>query len=119
MSFEGSCNCGGVKWKASGELRPIVACHCSQCQKQSGFYFAATASEDPDLEIIETSLSWYQSSDKAKRGFCGTCGSAMFWKHDDDSFTSILAGTIDSQHDLKISKHIYVEDKASYYEIES
>ena len=119
MSLEtkGSCNCGGVNWKVTGKMRPITACHCKQCQKQSGFYYAASAAEDQDLEIIGDKLTWYQSSEKAKRGFCSICGSALFWKHTDDSFTSILAGSIDGHHELEIAKHIFVSDKGSYYEI--
>lgn len=113
----GSCNCGGVQWKVKGEMRPIVACHCKKCQKQSGLYYAATAAQDDTLEIFGESLTWYQSSEDARRGFCGVCGSALFWKKDGESFTSILAGSIDSKHNLKISKHICVAEKSDYYEI--
>ena len=77
----GSCNCGSVRWEAEGELRGIIACHCGQCRKQTGSYYAATNVPDEKLTLIsEATLKWYQSSDDAKRGFCSECGSAMFWK---------------------------------------
>ncbi len=98
-------------------MRPIMACHCSQCRKQSGFYFAATAADDVNLTINETSLKWYKASPEAKRGFCGECGSALFWKHQKDSFTSVLAGSIDGSSGLEISEHIFVKDKPDWYEI--
>ena len=114
---KGSCNCGSVTWEAEGEMRPIVACHCTQCQKQTGLYYAATNVADERLTIRGDSLKWYQSSEKARRGFCGNCGSALFWKHDKDDFTSILAGSIDGDSGLRIEKHIYTSDKGSFYEI--
>lgn len=114
---KGSCNCGGVTWEAKGEMRPIVACHCSQCRKQSGLYFAATAADDKDLTIIGDSLKWYNASPEAKRGFCENCGSGLFWKHDNEDFTSVLAGSIDGSSGLEIEKHIYVEDKPDWYDI--
>ena len=114
---KGSCNCGGVTWEAQGEMRPIVACHCSQCRKQTGLYYAATAADDTNLTIIGDTLKWYSASPDAKRGFCGECGSALFWKHDKDDFTSILAGSIDGVSGLEIAKHIFVSDKPDWYEI--
>lgn len=114
---QGSCNCGGVNWEVQGEMRPIVACHCSQCRKQSGLYFAATAADDKSLTIKGDTLKWYKASPEASRGFCGTCGSSLFWKHDEEDFTSILAGSIDGASGLEIAKHIYVGDKPDWYDI--
>lgn len=114
---KGSCNCGSVTWEVQGEMRPIVACHCSQCRKQSGLYFAATATEDKDLTINGDDLKWYKASPDASRGFCGTCGSSLFWKHDEEDFTSILAGSIDGVSGLEITRHIYVGDKPDWYDI--
>lgn len=114
---KGSCNCGSVTWEVQGEMRPIVACHCSQCRKQSGLYFAATAAEDKDLTINGDDLKWYKASPDASRGFCGTCGSSLFWKHDEEDFTSILAGSIDGVSGLEIARHIYVGDKPDWYDI--
>lgn len=115
---KGSCNCGAIKWEATGELRGILACHCSQCRKQSGLYFAATNVADDRLKVQDNgSLTWYQSSPEAKRGFCGKCGSALFWKHSSDDFTSILVGSIDGEPGIEITEHIFVRDKPDWYEI--
>ncbi|MEM7290369.1 MAG: GFA family protein [Pseudomonadota bacterium] len=115
---KGSCNCGNVKWEAEGELRGILACHCGQCRKQTGLYYAATNVSDDRLRLVsDSTLKWYQSSDVAKRGFCGECGSAMFWKHSADDFTSILVGSIDGPTGLEIVEHIFTDDKPDWYEI--
>lgn len=118
MSVTGSCNCGGVKYSVDGPLRPVSACHCGQCRKQSGHFYAATNAADADMTIEDSgTLKWYAASDIAKRGFCGECGSALFWKPNDGDYTSILAGTLDGDPGIKIDRHIFVADKGAYYDI--
>ena len=48
-SHKGSCLCGAVRFTASGPLRGVLYCHCSQCRKQTGHYYAATNVADDDL----------------------------------------------------------------------
>ena len=99
-------------------MREVVACHCSQCRRQSGLYFAATNVADENIEIEgEASITWYQASDFAKRGFCTTCGSALFWKHQADQYISVLAGAFDEPSGLTMTKHIFCADKGDFYEI--
>ena len=42
MLIEGSCLCGGVAYEAKGPLITMASCHCVQCRKSSGHYFAST-----------------------------------------------------------------------------
>lgn len=114
----GSCECGQVKFELQGELRPVIACHCSQCRKTSGHYWSATSVNTDDLKITESAgLTWYRSSDIAQRGFCASCGASVFWRRDDEDTTSIGAGTFDGNTGLQTAKHICVADKGTYYEI--
>ena len=117
----GSCNCGSVTWEATGKMRPIVACHCSQCRKQTGLYYAATAADDDVLTINGATLKWYRASPdtmpEARRGFCTECGSALFWKNENEDFTSILAGSIDGPTGLEVTEHIFTDNMPDWYEI--
>jgi hypothetical protein len=114
----GSCLCGGVTFEISGPLRPVVGCHCTMCRKQSGHFGAFTACNDADLTFTtDSTLTWYRASDAARRGFCGTCGSLLFWKGDGRTVTSITAGAIDGATGLAIEGHIFCADKGDYYEI--
>ncbi|MDA8870546.1 GFA family protein, partial [Rhizobiaceae bacterium] len=54
MVRTGSCLCGGISYVASGPLRELAACHCSQCRKQTGHFYVATDSADADLAITDT-----------------------------------------------------------------
>jgi hypothetical protein len=115
----GSCLCRAVRFTATGPLRGVIYCHCSQCRKQSGHFYAATNVADAGLAIEGAeNLTWYRSSAFAKRGFCSTCGSALFWKHNESSETSVMAGAFDRPSGLKGEGHIFVGDKGDYYAIE-
>ncbi len=75
-------------------------------------------SPDKHIKLTEDrTLKWYQSSPEAKRGFCGECGSALFWKHEADDFTSLLVGAIDGDTGLEIEEHIFTADMPDWYEI--
>jgi hypothetical protein len=113
--ISGGCLCGEVTYQVTGELRPIVACHCVQCRKTSGHHVAATSAVRDSVKI-EGMPVWYSSSETAKRGFCGTCGSNLFWDGDGINL-SIFAGTIDGDPGLKLKGHIFCADKGSYYDI--
>ncbi len=115
----GSCLCGAVSFRTHGTLRGIVYCHCTQCRKQSGHFYAATNVRDDSIEVMgRDMLKWYAASIKARRGFCSNCGSTLFWKHKDLDYVSVLAGSFNQPTDLRGTCHIFVEDKGDYYEID-
>ena len=114
----GSCLCGDVRFELRGPLDGVIACHCTQCRKQTGHHWASTHTADADLHMVsDRSLKWYRSSGEAQRGVCGRCGSSLFWKRDGQAVTSICAGSIDGPTGLRIAGHIFVADKGDYYSI--
>lgn len=114
--IQGRCLCGAVEFTVDGPLRSVVYCHCKMCRRTSGHFVAATACALPHLSIRPTqSLRWYRSSAEAQRGFCGRCGSNLFWKPDSATHVSIMAGTLDDPTGLTAAAHIYVGEKADYY----
>lgn len=115
----GRCLCGGVAYEVRGAMRDVVNCHCRQCLRTHGHMAAYSRVRRADFVMAEKrGLKWYQSSDKARRGFCQECGASMFWDLLDDDFVSIAAGSIDEPTRLKTIRHIFVADKGDYYEIE-
>ena len=114
--MKGSCLCGAVRFEATAEPAGYAACHCSQCRKQSGHVWSSAHVADAALRI-EGKVRWYQSSEKARRGFCPICGSFLFWKHADDVHTSFSLGSVDGPTGVKLQKHIFTADKGDYYDI--
>ena len=111
----GGCLCGAVRYAVSGPARPVTICHCGQCRRMHGYLGAYSAATTDDLAIAHTdALAWYRSSDIASRGFCKTCGSALFWKPAHGRHVSFSAGSIDQPSGLAIEQHIFTDDRADY-----
>jgi hypothetical protein len=114
----GACLCGAVTYVVDGPMRQVVFCHCGQCRRQTGLYYASTAADDDDLSISgEDEITWYASSEKGRRGFCKHCGSALFWRYEGADYTSIQAGSVDMPSGLTPGSHIFCADKGDFYEI--
>jgi len=112
----GGCLCGDVRYTVTGPMRPVIYCHCRQCRQTSGHHVAATSAPREAIRI-EGKPVWYASSETAKRGFCGRCGSNLFWDGGASSALSIFAGTLDDAGGLTAAGHIFCADKGAYYEI--
>lgn len=115
----GSCLCGAVRFTVSAPLKEADACHCSQCRKQSGHYWASTNIDRDTLSLEgEDKLTWYKSSDHATRGFCSVCGAALFWQaKSKPKRLAIAMGAFDKPTETKLGIHIFVADKGDYYDI--
>jgi len=114
----GSCLCGSIRFTVIRELEAPVACHCVQCRKQSGHYFASTNVKRTDLRLSgEEHLTWFQSSEKVRRGFCSRCGSWLFWDPPHKEWTSIAMGAFDKPTGTSLERHIFVAEKGDYYSL--
>jgi hypothetical protein len=114
----GSCLCGAVRFEVAGALNPPEACHCSQCRKQTGHFWASTDIARSALTITGAeSLSWFRSSPNVRRGFCSTCGSFLFWDPTGRDIVGVAMGAFETPTDTKLRMHIFVADKGDYYDI--
>lgn len=118
---KGSCLCGAVQFDVAGELPQPDACHCEQCRKFSGHVFVSTDVPRAAVTIRGAdNVTWFRSSEKARRGFCTTCGSSLFWdpidtsKHD---WIGIAMGAFERPTNTTVKVHIFVAEKGDYYEI--
>lgn len=116
VELAGGCLCGAVRYQISGAVQNVSCCHCSQCRKQTGLYYATVEMPVAALSIQGTEqLSEYRASDFATRKFCKHCGSALFWQQDNSDSIDVLAGSIDGPTGLLTRKHINCADKADFY----
>jgi hypothetical protein len=117
----GSCLCGAVRFEVEGALPPPDACHCTKCRKFSGHFFVSTDVPRAAVTIHGAeNVTWFQSSEKARRGFCSICGSSLFWDPIDQkkhAWIGIAMGAFDKPTDTRIKVHVFVADKGDYYEI--
>lgn len=116
VELSGGCLCGAVRYEISGPVKNVSCCHCSQCRKQTGLYYATVETPMSAISIQGTdNLSFYRASDFATRKFCKHCGSALFWQQDGIDRIDVLAGSIDGATGLITRKHINCADQADFY----
>lgn len=114
----GSCLCGRIRFRVQGPLKAPDACHCLQCRKSSGHYFVSTDVARSALSIEGAEhIRWYQSSEKARRGFCGHCGATLFWDPLQRDWTGIAMGAFDTPTHVHTALHIFVAEKGDYYDL--
>lgn len=80
QSHDGSCLCGQVRYAANSAPVTVCICHCSICRRSVGSAGVAWASFPRTALTIEGEVRWYASSSHAQRGFCGACGTSLFFK---------------------------------------
>jgi hypothetical protein len=118
QSFVGGCLCGGVRFIATGPLSDADVCHCTECRKWSGHIWASGDVPAERLAFTsDTTLRWYRSSDKVERGFCGTCGSSLFWRPLHRQKIAFALGALAAPTGLAIAHHIFTAEKGDYYAI--
>lgn len=112
--------CGAVSFVARG-IKPEVAsvCHCEMCQRWSGGPWVAIFVQEIDC-ADDSALTWFQSSDIAKRAFCGRCGSSLFWRLTAEGkyqgVTSVTLGALDDRSGVNVVKEWFYDRKPDAYD---
>lgn len=115
---KGSCACGQISFEVSGSLRDVINCHCGTCRKTSGHFWAASSAPIDDIHLInDATLTWFQSSDTARRGFCNACGASLFFEPAGEGRWAIGAGCLDAPTGLKTLRDIYTDEAGDYHVI--
>jgi hypothetical protein len=115
----GGCLCGAVRYTVRGPLRGIILCHCGQCRRWHGHLGAYTSAARAHLALQGTdALVWFASSERGRRGFCGSCGSSLFFEAMGEDRLGIAAGSLDQPSDLEVIGHEYVANKSDYVRID-
>ncbi|KIT14476.1 GFA family protein [Jannaschia aquimarina] len=113
---KGSCLCGAIRFEIDEVPGPVTACHCGQCSKSTGNYAMATPVPWTAIRM-EGTPRWYASSETGRRGFCGSCGSYLFWE-EGDGMAYVSAGALDGAEDLPLDGHLHYADRGDWYRID-
>jgi hypothetical protein len=82
-AYDGGCLCGALRYRVSGDPLTLYACHCTDCQRQSGSAFVLSMIVARDaLELLQGEPRRYDiglADGRRKRGrFCGDCGTRLW-----------------------------------------
>lgn len=76
--IEGSCHCGGVRFRVDWQIQELTTCDCSLCEMRGALM---TKVPESALEILsgEDLLTLYQwNTHRARHYFCSRCGIYVF-----------------------------------------
>lgn len=109
----GACLCGAIRLAATVDNLEVNACHCSMCRTWAGGpMLAVHCSQPPRFEGADPSV--YRSSEWAERGFCGQCGTHLYYRLIDKNEYALPVGLLKGD-DWQFTMQIYVEQRPSWY----
>ena len=117
----GSCLCGKVTYRVTGNMKIFQYCHCSRCRKFTGSAFASNLLVSPDQfrwSTGEDLVGRYEQPD-AKHfatSFCKNCGSSLPWLAKSGRSVVVPAGTLDGNPQIKPFQNIYCASRAVWYQ---
>ena len=111
-----SCLCGAVKINAMIKSLEIGVCHCGMCRQWAGSpYFAI---ESDNVTLSGDSVKAYESSEWAERGFCGDCGTHLFYRMKGSETHYLPVGLFPTHQAMTMSHQIFIDSKPEYYSFE-
>lgn len=114
--INGSCLCGAVAVKISPPENVFDACHCGMCRKWAGGpVMTVEGGKQPEVTGVD-SISVYNSSEWAERGFCKHCGTHLFYRLKNTDFCNFSAGLFKEVENFKFHMQIYTDAKPACYE---
>lgn len=118
----GSCLCNQVHYTLKNGIDEIIHCHCGTCRKAHASAFSSVAKVmDADFRIDQGDelLKSFESSPGKLRYFCRNCGSQIYAKKAGTPHLVLRMGTLDDDPKAPERSHIWVSDKAPWYQINS
>lgn len=112
----GGCQCGAIRYEATGEPAYSAICHCEDCRKSAGAYMVGWALFPEAQVTIKGEPVTYHSSANASRQFCGRCGTGLFYRNPVTfpGAIDIQTATLDDQTAIPPQVHVQVADMAPW-----
>jgi hypothetical protein len=121
---QGSCLCGKVTYRSDADALFTAACHCRDCQKQTGTSFSIVVGVPADsLELEGESLASVTTvgddhGQDVDRRFCNQCGSPIVtFSPAAPGVAIIKAGTLDDTSWLQPAVHIWTESAQEWVDV--
>ncbi len=119
--FQGRCMCGAVRFALTPPTLFFAHCHCRYCREAHGAAFVSwVGAAEGRFRYLPGSAEprWYQSSQQSRRGFCGHCGTTLFFAStlcpgEIHVARPAIAGPIDREAEC----HVFYDQHADWIEV--
>lgn len=118
-SVRGRCLCGACVFELRGPPNWVAHCHCHSCRKATASPFTTwIGQENGTWAFLGDDPVSYESSPGHTRGFCGTCGSPLFFRSDRyPNEMHFYAALLDDPGRVAPEGHDHAEEKLSWIHI--
>jgi len=107
----GGCQCGAVRFAVEGGLGRASICHCRMCQKAGGGFFGPFVTAH-GVRWSRGAPKYFQSSNVARRGFCGDCGTPLSFEG--YGFVELSIGAFDDPARIPPAITVGLESKLAW-----
>lgn len=108
LPLSGGCLCGRIRFDID-RLGEIVACHCGMCRRASGGAWVVWLCTGADSIRWQGKPQLFASSDRARRGFCPTCGSPLLMHYPHNDEVAVPLGALDHPQGIRPSRSIHLD----------
>ena len=119
-SIQGGCLCGRIRYQSSGMPYKVSYCNCNTCRKSTGAPTIVWIMYDQGLvNFTKGAPRIYQSSPGVERGFCGVCGTPLWWQGqwDDKLISMVTVGSMDDPSIYPPDRHSECNNQIEWFEI--
>lgn len=115
--YLGGCLCGAIRYRLTDEPLTLYACHCTDCQRESGSSFGLSMIlSRTAVDLLQGDPQHYGvtlADGRQKHGtFCGTCATRL-WSEPVEfpQVVNVVPGTLDDTTWLRPIAHIWTRSK--------
>ena len=121
MPLTGGCQCGALEYELTAPPVMIYACHCTNCQKQTGSAFVLSATV-PEVAFRFTTgepakFEWVSDAGNHRFGcLCGACGGRIYNSQTPSiGILSLRAGTFHDTSWVRPAGHIWLKSAQGWF----
>ena len=110
---EGGCFCGAVRFRASGPPEWVAHCHCRDCRRATGSPLTTYAGYGREnVNFTSGQAKQRQSSPGTWRGWCGDCGTPLFYRSERwPEEIHLFVATFEAPDSFQPQGHVYVREQ--------
>lgn len=121
----GGCQCGAVRYEITAPPTTVYACHCTECQTQSGSAFAmAAVIPQAHFRLTKGAPKMFPRQTSPSKimecWFCGDCGTRLYHVPGGASYPNrnIKPGTLDDASWLVPTTHFWTRSAQPWVAIQ-
>lgn len=121
LPLTGACQCRKVRYEIRQEPLTVYACHCTECQRQSGSAFSLSmiVPREAVAVVAGEPKEWMRRTDSGRMVsclFCGDCGTRLY--HNpvaNPAITIVKPGNLDDTTWLRPVGHIWTRSAQRWF----